>query len=304
MDKIQTFAGYLAENNITTARDVPLSEKSTFRIGGPATLFIQPDSQEQIALTLTFAARENIPLMVLGAGSNILFADEGYSGAVLHLGGAFAEIRREGAHLISCQAGAKLSDLCEFAQSQGLAGLEFAYGIPGTVGGAVYMNAGAYGGQIEDVVQTASFVDIDGKLTEFTAAQMAFDYRRSAFMKMSGALTGATFKLTPAPPEEIRAKMDDYMARRREKQPLEHPSAGSTFKRPPGNYASALIDQCGLKGLRAGGAAVSEKHAGFIVNLGGATCKDVLELIGQVQRRVEAETGYKLEREVQLAAEL
>jgi len=300
MDKIQAFASYLAENNIAGTKDVALSEKSTFRIGGPAALFIQPGSREQIAMALTFASKEKIPLLTLGAGSNILFSDEGYPGAVLHLGESFAEIRREGEDIISCQAGAKLSDLCEFAGRCGLAGLEFAYGIPGTVGGAVYMNAGAYGGQVEDAIHTASFIDSTGGLTELTASQMGFGYRRSVFMEMSGVVAGATFKLTPALAEEIRAKMDDYMARRREKQPLEYPSAGSTFKRPQGNYASALIDQCGLKGLRVGGAAVSEKHAGFIVNLGGATCKDVLELIGQVQRRVKAQTGYELECEVQV----
>ena len=303
MDKIGVFAEYLAEYNIACARDVPLGEKSTFRIGGPAALFIQPDSREQIAMALTFASREGIPLMVLGAGSNILFADEGYPGAVLHLGGAFAQISRDGKDIISCQTGAKLSELCEFAQNCGLAGLEFAYGIPGTVGGAIYMNAGAYGGQMEDAVQSVDFVDSKGSPSTFTNQQIAFSYRHSAFMGMSGALTGGTFKLTPAPPGEIRQRMDDYMARRAEKQPLEYPSAGSTFKRPQGNYASALIDQCGLKGLRVGGAGVSEKHAGFIVNLGRATCKDVLELIGQVQHRVKAQTGYELEREVQVVGE-
>ncbi|MCL2856310.1 MAG: UDP-N-acetylmuramate dehydrogenase [Oscillospiraceae bacterium] len=304
MDKIQAFAEHLAQNSIGYTRDVPLGEKSTFRIGGPAALFIEPGSQDEVALALAFASREGIPLLVLGAGSNMLFADEGYHGTILHLGESFSQIRREGEILISCQSGAKLSNLCRFAQQQGLAGLEFAYGIPGTVGGALYMNAGAYGGQIEDVAHTAGFMDFGGNLIEFTAPQMGFSYRRSAFMEMDGVLTGATFKLTPAPPEEIRIKMDDYMARRREKQPLEYPSAGSTFKRPPDNYASALIDQCGLKGLRVGGAAVSEKHAGFIVNLGGATCKDVIQLIEQVQRRVKEDTGYKLEREVLLASEL
>ena len=300
MDKIKAFAHYLAQNKIPAATDVPLSEWSTFHIGGPAALFIQPGSSEQIATALSYADREEIPLMVLGVGSNILFADEGYPGAVLHLGEHFAQIQLEGEGIIGAQAGAKLSDLCEFAQRHGLAGLEFAYGIPGSVGGALYMNAGAYGGQMEDVTLSASFVSSTGQPQEFAAGQMGFGYRRSAFMQMRGALTGGRFKLTPAPPEEIRARMDEYMARRVEKQPLELPSAGSMFKRPEGNYASALIDQCGLKGLQVGGAAVSEKHAGFIVNLGGATCKDVLELIAQVQQQVKAKTGYELECEVQV----
>ena len=303
MDRIQAFAQYLTNNNITATRDVLLSEWSTFRIGGPAALFIQPVSREQIALALSFAAREGIPLMVLGAGSNMLFADEGYRGAVLHIGEGFAQIRQEGEGLISAQAGVSLRDLCEFAQRGGLAGLEFAYGIPGSVGGALYMNAGAYGGQMEDVTHSASFISPGGQIEEFVTGQMGFGYRSSAFMEKSGVIAGGRFKLTPAPPEEIRRRMDGYMSRRVEKQPLDYPSAGSTFKRPQGNYASALIDQCGLKGLRVGEAAVSEKHAGFIVNLGGATCKDVTGLIALVQHRVKAQTGYELECEVQIVGQ-
>ena len=300
MDRIGLLARELEQNNIAAQQKIPLSQKCTFRIGGPADLFAEPKSGDEITTALALAAKHGVPMLVLGAGSNILFADEGYRGFILKLGVGFSRVWQESEAVISCQSGAKLSELCEFARQLGLAGLEFAYGIPGTVGGAVYMNAGAFGGEIADVITGAQFISSDGKMTEYKAQEMDFDYRRSFFMDMSGVITQASFNLTPGDPQEIRARMDDYMNRRRDKQPLEYPSAGSTFKRPPGNYASALIDQCGLKGLRVGGAAVSEKHAGFVVNMGGATCKDVLALIEQVKTQVSAQTGYKLECEVQV----
>jgi len=300
MDKATLFAAYLAENSIAVRRDVPLSEQSTFCIGGPADLFLEPKSEDEIAKAFAFAAGHDIPLLVLGKGSNVLFSDGGYRGAVLHLGDAFKQKRQEAETDIVCEAGLGLSELCKYAEKKGLAGLEFAYGIPGSVGGAVYMNAGAYGSEIKDVIISARFLAPDGSVKELGADQMGLGYRRSAFMNMGGIITGATFRLTPDCPREIKTRMDDYISRRRHTQPLMQPSAGSTFKRPAGNYAAALIDGCGLKGLAVGGAAVSEKHAGFVVNTGGATCKDVLSLIGKIKEEVKAKTGYDLECEVRI----
>jgi len=300
MHKIELLTRFLAENNIAAHKGVLLSGKTTFRIGGPADLFLEPKSEGEISKIFTFATGHEIPLLVLGNGSNVLFSDEGYRGAILHLGDGFGQIRQESETEISCESGAKLSDLCEYAQEKGLSGLEFAYGIPGTVGGAVFMNAGAYDGEIKDVIRSARYLAADGSVKEIGADEMKLEYRRSAFMDMDTVITGAVFSLTPGNPQEIRAKMDDYMSRRRDKQPLEYPSAGSTFKRPVGNFASALIDQCGLKGLRAGGAAVSEKHAGFVINTGGAKCGDVLSLIEKIKAIVKEKTGYELECEVKI----
>jgi len=300
MNKIELFTRFLAENNIAARSGVLLSEKSTFRIGGPADLFLEPKNEEEISKTFTFAAGHEIPLLVLGNGSNVLFPDEGYRGAILHLGRGFEAIRQESETDLFCESGVKLSDLCAYAEKKGLSGLEFAYGIPGTAGGAIFMNAGAYGGEIKNVIRGARYLAANGSVKEIGAGEMNLEYRRSAFMDMNTVITGAVFRLTPGNPPEIRAKMDDYMSRRREKQPLEYPSAGSTFKRPPGNFASALIDQCGLKGLRAGGAAVSEKHAGFVINTGGAKCGDVLSLIDKIKDAVKQKTGYELECEVKI----
>ena len=299
MQRHDLLTAAFAQSGIGAQAGVSLSGKCTFRIGGAADLFIQPGSESEIVGAFNLVREYGVPFLVLGKGSNVLFGDEGFRGVVMHLGTRYSQIWREGDDVI-CESGADLSNVCEFAQSSGLAGLEFAYGIPGTVGGALYMNAGAYGSEVGEVISGARFVCEDGAVRELTQQQMGLEYRRSVFMGMSGAISRATFRLTPGNPVEIRAKMDDYMNRRREKQPLEYPSAGSTFKRPAGNYASALIDECGLKGMRVGGAAVSEKHAGFVINLGGATCKDVLELIAAVKDIVKAKTGYELECEVKI----
>ena len=299
MEKIKLFLEHLAEKKISAQADRLLSELTSFEIGGPADLVITPKTGDEIKATLRYAHQNDIPLMILGGGSNVLFPDAGYRGAIVCTGNVDM-LWREGADEIICQAGAKLSSLCKFAYTSGLSGLEFAYGIPGMVGGAVYMNAGAYGGQIEDVLHSVSFIHPDGSSQHYGRDKMGFGYRKSLFMDTPGVIETARFKLTAKSPGEIRAKMDDFMARRREKQPLEYPSAGSTFKRPSGAYASALIDECGLKGLKVGGAAVSEKHAGFVVNLGGATCNDVTTLIGQIKTRVKAQTGYELECEVRI----
>lgn len=300
MSPMEQFARFLAEKGIAFAQNVPLARLCTFRIGGPAALVAEPAGTAEIAAVQTYAKSKGIPTLVLGRGSNILFGDEGFSGAVIHLGQKFSRVWDTDEVTIRCESGLKLAALCEHALARGLAGLEFAYGIPGAVGGAVYMNAGAYGGEIKDVLLRAEHLEPDGSGGILEGEALGLSYRRSAYTDGDRVITGAAFRLTPGDPAEIKAKMDDYMNRRRTKQPLEYPSAGSTFRRPAGNYASALIDQCGLKGRRVGGAVVSEKHAGFVVNDGGATAKDVRELIGEIQRKVLAQTGYRLECEVKL----
>ncbi|MGI6404366.1 MAG: UDP-N-acetylmuramate dehydrogenase [Oscillospiraceae bacterium] len=303
MSSIELLATFLKEKGVAFERDVKLKERCTFRIGGAVDLMAIPADEGQIKDALQKAWELSVPTFVLGRGSNILCSDEGFRGMVIHLGKAFAGVWQEDEVTLSCQSGLSLAALCEYAQRQGLTGLEFAYGIPGTVGGAIYMNAGAYGGEMKDVlISTRHLIRQNDRWEEgiFTGEEMQLSYRHSAYSDTNMVITGATLRLKKGDPDKIRAQMDDYMNRRRSKQPLELPSAGSTFKRPKGNYASALVDQCGLKGLRVGDAMVSEKHAGFVVNVGEATCSDVLELIRQIQQRVEQQTGYHLEREVKL----
>lgn len=303
MKNIQLLATFLEEKGIAFEQDVTLKNHCTFRIGGPVELLAHPADEGQIKDIMQKARELSVDTFVLGRGSNILFSDEGFRGLAVHLGKAFSQVWQEDEVTLSCQSGIALSALCEYAQRQGLTGLEFAYGIPGTVGGAVYMNAGAYGGEMKDVLlSTRHLIRQNGswEAGAFTGEEMELSYRHSAYSDRDMVITGATFGLHRGDPDEIRAKMDDYMSRRRSKQPLELPNAGSTFKRPQGNYASALVDQCGLKGLQVGGAMVSKKHAGFVVNVGDATCADVLELIRLVQQTVEKQTGYRLEREIRL----
>jgi UDP-N-acetylmuramate dehydrogenase len=243
------------------------------------------------------------PFVVLGNGSNVLVRDKGFPGAIVSTLGNFKKLELSGKAEISCGAGISIAELCEFAAENALTGLEFAYGIPGSAGGAVYMNAGAYGGEMRDVVRGVKYLDEDVRFQEISGAALDFSYRRSAFTGRNRVITEVRFssdKIKKGDPLEIRAKMDDLMARRKSKQPLEFPSAGSAFKRPEGAYASALIDRCGLKGLRVGGAQVSEKHAGFIINAGGATCADVQNLIKLIQETVKNKTGFDLECEIKI----
>ena len=249
---------------------------------------------------------------LLGNGSNILFEDAGYHGVVIdttalkmgigilenvcHPGAASGEVY----DAVAAGAGLKLSALCAAALKNGLTGLEFAYGIPGTVGGAVYMNAGAYGGEMKDVLDKVTYLTQNGQIVTEEAAKLDLAYRHSIFEENGGCILSAQFHLKRGDPEAIRARMNELMAKRVEKQPLDKPSAGSTFKRPAGAFAAALIDQCGLRGYRHGGAAVSEKHCGFVVNLGGATCADVLALCEEVRTIVKEKTGYDLEKEIRV----
>ena len=242
--------------------------------------------------------REIVPFF-LGNGSNLLVADEGYDGFVLKLTGEMDQIQEINCHLVAGSA-VLLSRLAVAALGRGLTGLEFAHGIPGSLGGAVTMNAGAYEGEMAQVISSVTCLTRTGEVETVPAADCGFSYRRSAFSGGTRLILRAEFSLSQGDPEEIRAKMEDLARRRKEKQPLEYPSAGSMFKRPVGHFAAALIDQCGLKGLTVGGAQVSEKHAGFVINRGGATCADVLALVEQVKERVLQQTGVELEMEVRV----
>lgn len=283
----------------------PLSAHCTFRIGGPADLFVMPRDEDQLCQTVQFCKQAEIRYYLLGNGSNILFADEGFRGAVIDVSAEAAGMglsiyQNADGDYISAPAGLKLSELCKFALQHGYTGLEFAYGIPGCVGGGVYMNAGAYGGEMKDVLESATFFDEQLREVTLSAGDLHLGYRTSAFELMPWCILRASFLLTPGDSEEIRARMRDFAQRRVDKQPLDMPSAGSTFKRPKGAYAGALIDKCGLRGYAVGGAAISEKHCGFVVNKGGATCADVICLTDTVAKIVKEQTGYTLEREIRV----
>lgn len=275
----------------------PMNKHTTFHIGGPADLFIYVSSMEALQLIKKSCGEEKIPCMICGKGSNMLVKDSGIRGVVLKLGSEFESISCEGT-TITCGAGASLAALAVFAQKKGLSGLEFSYGIPGTVGGAAFMNAGAYGGEMKDVMVSCSHVDSRGEIGSYSGEKLQLSYRKSVYSGLDYVITSAKFELSQGEPQKIWERMKEYMSRREAKQPLEYPSAGSIFKRPEGQYAGTLIEQCGLKGIQIGGARVSEKHAGFIVNTGGATCEDVESLIHLIQETVEKKTGYFLECEV------
>ena len=272
----------------------PMSRHTSFRIGGPVRLMALPTTQEQAVQAVQAAAQVGVEPFFLGNGSNLLVADEGVERFVIKTSG-LRECRAEGTYIVA-QGGIRLARLAVFAREQGLTGLEFAHGIPGTLGGAVTMNAGAYGGEMAQVVRSVTCLYADGTVREERAFD--FGYRRSAFSNGKRMILSAGMELAQGDPAQITARMEQLAAQRQEKQPLEYPSAGSMFKRPEGYFAAALIDQCGLKGLQVGGAQVSEKHAGFVVNRGGATCADVLALVEQIRNVVLEKTGVELEMEV------
>ena len=279
----------------------PMSRHTTFRVGGPADVMFLPESEEQVVQALSLAREAQVPVIIIGNGSNLVVRDGGIRGLVIALGEGMAAIVRV-EHTVSALAGASLARVSAYAQASGLSGLEFASGIPGTLGGGCAMNAGAYGGQLSDVLIDARVL-LNGELRTLTAEAMQMGYRTSLPLREGGVVLSARFALTPDDPEAIAARMRELNARRRDKQPLDRPSAGSTFKRPEGYFAGALIEQAGLKGRRVGGAQVSEKHAGFIVNVGDATAADILTLIGVVQDEVEARFGVRLETEVRVLGE-
>ena len=276
-----------------------MKKHTTFRVGGPARRSIRPASIEQCAAPLTMAEEEHWPLLMLGNGSNLLSADEGIDMLVIHTG-RLDGLERTGERSIRAGAGVSLARLSAFAQKEGLSGLEFAHGIPGSLGGGVCMNAGAYGGEMKQVLSAVTAWFPGEGVRRLPLEELDLGYRHSIFSDKQGAVLEAEFLLEPGDAGEIQAQTAELDRRRREKQPLEYPSAGSTFKRPEGHFAGALIEQCGLKGFRIGGAQVSEKHAGFVINTGDAACADVLAVIAHVQETVREQTGVYLEPEVKL----
>ena len=281
----------------------PMARHTTMRVGGPAEILFSPAGEGELLFAVREAKRAGAPFRIIGNGSNLLVLDGGLPGLTIRLGEAFSKISVDG-NQIRAQAGALLSRVAAAARDASLTGLEFASGIPGSAGGGMAMNAGAYGGQLSDVFEGCRALDPEtGIISALGPAEMALGYRESAALSRGLIVTEAAFRLTAGDRSAIQAKMDDLSARRREKQPLNLPSAGSTFKRPEGHFAGALIEQAGLKGLSVGGAQVSDKHAGFIVNTGSATAADVLALIGRVQDEVERAFGVRLEPEVRIIGE-
>lgn len=281
--------------------DEPMKNHTSFKIGGPAAALCVPKDRRQLRELVGFVQREGVDSWYIGNGSNLLVSDEGLNGVAILLDSGFdGEIEVDGTVLLA-PAGKKLSAVCAAACAAGLTGLEFAYGIPGSVGGAVYMNAGAYGGEMKDRLLWVEYLAPTGEIVRLEQEQLSLSYRHSRFMEegMQGScIVRAAFRLQRGEKAAIQSEMDRILNQRRQKQPLEYPSAGSTFKRPQGAFAAQLIDKCGLKGFTVGGAQVSEKHAGFVINTGKATCADVLELTRQVRECVQEKTGYLLELEV------
>ncbi len=288
---------FLKENKIEYLKEEPMSRHTSFRIGGNADFFITPDSIDKLSGVISVCKENKIPFTVIGKGSNLLVSDKGIDGAVICTK-LMDKILDLSGGKITAQCGASLVSLCTFARDMGLSGLEFAYGIPGSVGGAIFMNAGAYGGEMKDVTESATVLTKNGEIKEIAGDDMRLSYRNSIFKQKDYTVLSVTVALKADKSRNITARMDDYMNRRKTKQPLEYPSGGSVFKRPEGYFAGALIEENGFKGYTEGGAQVSEKHAGFIVNKGGATCSDVKKLIVKIQDKVYKQNGVKLETEL------
>lgn len=293
--KLETFLNNIGCKYIL---DESLKKYSSFKIGGHCPILIKPNEVKQISEIVKYCNVQNIDYLVLGNGSNVLISDKGFNGVVIHLGSNFSKINVLENNIIECQSGVSLIKLAKIAFDNSLTGVEFAWGIPANIGGAVYMNAGAYGGEMKDIIEKVEFVDLDGKVNILNNEDLDFSYRHSFFSSKKYVVTKAWFKFAKQDKIVIKEKMDDFMFKRKSKQPLEYPSAGSTFKRPEGAYAAALIEQCGLKGKQIGGAMVSEKHSGFIINYDNATCCDILELIKFVQQTVFEKTGFELKTEL------
>lgn len=296
-DKIYDYAKSIG---CQAQRDVPMSKYTTFRIGGNAAVMLTPTTDEQLASIIKKCKEENIKPFIIGNGSNMLISDNGLDTVVINMCRPEPKIELVNGDTVVCDAGATMSKVCNFALENGLTGLEFAFGIPGSAGGAAYMNAGAYGGEMKDVLVECRHIDSDGNFGSLKGEELGLAYRTSAYEHNGFIITTLVMKLSKGNKDEIRAKMQELLQRRKDKQPLEYPSAGSTFKRPEGYFAGALIEECGLKGYSVGGAQVSEKHAGFVINKGSATAKDVLSLIKYIQDKVFSEKGVMLEPEVRL----
>ncbi len=292
---VEALQRYVPRDNIHLQE--PMAGHTTFRIGGPADCFLQLEDEEQLRKVRRYLGLAGVPFFVLGNGSNLLVDDAGYKGVVLQIGQKMSQITVQGCHIIA-KAGATLRQVASAALEHGLTGLEFASGIPGTVGGGVVMNAGAYGGEMSQVVTQVCVVSNEGESMELDNDTMEFGYRNSVIRNSTFTVTQATFRLERGDRDAIRAKMEELAARRREKQPLEYPSAGSTFKRPEGHFAGKLIMEAGLAGYSIGGAKVSEKHCGFVINTGDATSRDVRRLIAEIQKRVKEQFRVDLEPEI------
>ena len=286
--------------NVELRFDEPMSRHTSFRIGGPVAVMAFPKSAEELAEILKVSALMDITPAILGAGTNVLAPDEGMDGLVVCLKDCMGGMEQLDETTIRVAAGVTMTRAAMFAANLGLGGMEFAHGIPGTIGGGVYMNAGAYGGEIKDICTFVDVMDKEGNITRRTAEEMKFSYRHSVLEDEGGIVLAAEFKLTPASAEDVKAKMKELQAKRSASQPLDLPSAGSAFKRPVGGFAAALIDQAGLKGYTVGGAGISTKHAGFAVNVGGATAADVRNLLQQVSDIVFEKSGIRLEPEVRI----
>jgi len=280
----------------------PMKLHTTFKIGGNADLFVVPENENQAVSAINACRELSVPYTVIGNGSNLLVKDGGIRGAVIAFTGKMGKISLSG-DVVEAEAGALLISVCRFAAENSLSGLEFGYGIPGSVGGTAYMNAGAYGGEIKDAALSIRALFPDGEVRELSSEDAGFGYRTSAFEANGAIILSVRYKLKKDDKAEIEASMNDIMQRRKDKQPLEWPSAGSTFKRPENGFAAAMIDQCGLKGRSFGGAQVSEKHAGFVINKGGASCSDVLNLMQEIKSEVFSQMGVELYPEVKIIGE-
>lgn len=299
-DNLTSFIEFIEEINCDYVENEPMSSHTTFKIGGNAKIVVYPGSKEQISKIVKKTKELGIRLIAMGNGSNLLVDDDGIDACVMILDDRMGEIKLIDDETIYVGAGALLIKLCRFAYENSLTGLEFAYGIPGTCGGGAFMNAGAYDGEMKDVLFRCDHIDGNGEEGFLEGDDLKLSYRHSAYYDNGCIITGLYLKLKKGYKRQIKEKMDDLISRRKSKQPLEYPSAGSTFKRPEGYFAGALIQECGLKGKSVGGAQVSEKHAGFVINKGGATCKDVLELCKLCSDTVFQQKGVKLEMEIRV----
>lgn len=299
MNIFDQLADSLRDKQIECIENEPLKLHTSFKVGGPARIFAKPNSLQQLKDALMASQELSVPTYVLGKGTNILFEDSGYEGLVLCTGALGHEIEIHGEE-VTAAAGASLDKVCLAARDAGLTGLEFAYGIPGSVGGAVYMNAGAYGGEMKQVLSKALVLDENMNQLELSTPDLHLGYRTSILQEKPWIVLSVVFSLRKGDIETIREQMQEILQKRVDMQPLELPSAGSAFKRPEGAFAGALIEQCGFRGFRVGDAAISEKHCGFIVNLGNATCDEIIALADMVSEKVKNETGYDLEKEIRV----
>lgn len=292
---VQALKNYIPEKNIHI--EEMMSAHTTFRVGGMVDCLVEPENVEQLQNLQEYLEKKGIPMFILGNGSNLLVSDDGFRGVVIKIGNQMSKITVDG-EKITAQAGATMAQIARAAWEHGLTGLEFAAGIPGTVGGGIVMNAGAYGGEMKHVVEQVTVLTADGAMVTFDNPSMQFGYRTSILKFEPHIVTEVVFVLKKGDKDEIKAQMDDLAAKRRDKQPLEFPSAGSTFKRPEGHFAGELIMNAGLRGYQIGGARVSDKHCGFLINAGGATASDVWALMEYVREKVKEQFGVELEPEV------